>query len=92
MVEPTDTGHGHKSGRSCLPSLHRPLLGGVFPQSLVSFIRMIVAEVFTNQPAQMSFVEDDHMVQQFSAATPHPTFGNPVLPRTPIGRPDQFAP
>ncbi len=47
---------------------------------------MIIAEVFTNQPAQMSFVEDDHMVQQFSAASPHPTFGNPVLPWTPIGR------
>ena len=35
MAEPTDTGHCHKSGRICFPSLHRPLLGGVFPQPIV---------------------------------------------------------
>ena len=70
MVEPADTGHGHKSGRSCCPSLHRPPLGGFFPQPIMRAALVIVADVFMNQPAPMSFVEDDHMVQQFSAATP----------------------
>jgi len=91
MMDPTDTGHGHKSGQSCFPWLHRPLLGGVFPQPIVGAVLVIVAEVFTNPPAQMSCVEDDHRVQQLYAATPHPTFGNPVLPRTPIGRSNRRA-
>jgi hypothetical protein len=39
----------------------------------------------------VSLVEHDHLIQQFSAATTHPTFGNPVLPRTPIGRSNRLA-
>ena len=54
-------------------------------------IRMIVAEVFTHQPPQVGFIEDDHVIQQFSAAAPHPSFGNPVLPGALIGCSDQFA-
>jgi hypothetical protein len=52
---------------------------------------MIVAEVFTNQPPQVGFIEHHHVIQQFSAAAPHPSFGNPILPRALIGCSDQFA-
>jgi len=84
--------HGaYKSGRSSFPALHNPLLGAVFPQPIVRTVLVIVAEVFTSQPARMSCVEDDQRIQQFSAATPHPTFGSPVLPPTPIGRSNRLA-
>src|SRR5262252_6598982 len=33
----------------------------------------------------MLLMEHDHVVQQVSAATPHPTLGNSILPRTPKG-------
>jgi hypothetical protein len=39
----------------------------------------------------VGFIEDDHVIQQFSAAAPYPSFGNPVLPGALIGCSDQFA-
>src|SRR2546428_11705023 len=63
--------------RDGFPSLGRPLLGRVLPQSVVSLIRMIVAEVFTNQPAQVGLTEHDHVIQQLPPAAPYPAFGPP---------------
>jgi hypothetical protein len=34
------------------------------------------------QPLQISFIQDDHMVKQIPAAVAHPTLGNTVLPWT----------
>ena len=45
----------------------------VFPHPIVRVVLVIVAEVFMNRPAQMSFVEDDYMIQRFSAAAFRPT-------------------
>ncbi len=43
---------------------------------------VVVADVFAQESHQMPFVEYDHMVEQIAAATPHPAFGNAILPRT----------
>ena len=51
MVQSTHAGQGCNSAITCFPSLHQPHLGRVLPQSIVDPIRMIVAEVFTNQPS-----------------------------------------
>ncbi len=90
MVEPTDTGHGHKSGRGCCPSLRRPPLGGFFPQPIMRAVLVIVAEVFTNQSAQDE-LRGRRSHPAILCGNPHPTFGNPVLPRTPIGRSNRLA-
>jgi hypothetical protein len=43
---------------------------------------MIVADVIANQSAQVVFIQDDHMVQQFSSAAFDPTLRHTVLPGT----------
>jgi len=68
MVEPTHPRQSYKCAMTRFPSLYRPQLGSVLPQSIVDPIRVIVAEVFTNQPPQVGFIEHDHVIQQFSAA------------------------
>jgi len=41
---------------------------------------MVVADVFTHEPAQMSFVQHDDLVQHLPAATPYPSFRGSILP------------
>jgi hypothetical protein len=72
MVEPTHPRQGYKGAMTRFPSPYRPDLGRVLPHSIVDPIRMIVGEVFTNQPSQVGFIEHHHVIQQFSAAVPHP--------------------
>ena len=43
---------------------------------------MLVADVFSHQALQMPLAEDDHVVEQISAAISDPTLGDTVLPRT----------
>ena len=43
---------------------------------------VVVKDVRVQQPLQLSFIQDDHMVKQIPAAVAHPTLGNPVLPWT----------
>ena len=47
-------------------------LGRIFAQRIVDAVLMIVADVITNQPAEVTFIEDDHLVQQFPAAAANP--------------------
>jgi hypothetical protein len=55
-------------------------LSGVFAQRVVHTVLMVVAYVFTQEPAQMLFVQHDDMVQELSAATPYPSFRGSILP------------
>src|SRR3984957_10596128 len=43
---------------------------------------VVVKDVRVQQPLQMSFIQDDHMVKQIPAAVANPTLANPVLPWT----------
>jgi len=45
-------------------------------------IVVVVKDVCVQQPLQLSFIQDDHMVKQIPAAVAHPTLGNTVLPWT----------
>jgi len=64
MVEPAHPRQSYKGAMTRFPSLYRPDLGRVLPQSIVDPIRMIVVEVFTNQPSQVGFIEHHHVIQQ----------------------------
>ena len=43
---------------------------------------MVIANVLVHQALQMPRVEDDHMVEQISPATPNPALSNAILPWT----------
>jgi len=70
MLQPTHAGHGDNLEITSFPSLYRPLFGCVFPQSIVSSIRVTVAKVITNQLSRVGFIEHDRVVQQFYPAAP----------------------
>src|SRR5262249_2072079 len=91
MVEPAHARQTYNFTVTCFPSLDRPLVRRVFPQSIMNPILMIVAQVLTNQSSQVAFVDHDHLIEQFPPAAPHPSFRHPILPRTLIGCPNQFA-
>jgi hypothetical protein len=42
---------------------------------------MGVANVLRHEPLQMAFIEHNNVIKQPSAASAHPSFGNPILLR-----------
>jgi hypothetical protein len=46
-------------------------------------IPVVILDVCSQQPLQMGLVDSNQMVQQFAAATAHPTLGHAILSRTP---------
>src|SRR5271169_5571147 len=57
-------------------------VGRILPQSKMSSVFVVIADVFFQQPSQMSLVQNDHVVQQVSAHASNPTLGNAILPGT----------
>ena len=43
-------------------------------------ILLKVVDVFSEQPTQVPFVERDHVIEQLASTTPHPAFGDAILP------------
>src|SRR5262249_61376308 len=46
---------------------------------------MVIAQIFTHESFQMPFMQYDYVIQQVPSATPNPTLGDSVLPRTAKG-------
>jgi hypothetical protein len=44
-------------------------------------VLVVVADVLGHQPLQMTYVQNDDVIQQISSAISHPAFGDAVLPR-----------
>jgi len=49
-------------------------------QGKMSSVLVVITDVLIHEAFQMPFVENDHMVEQISAAVPDPTFSDTVLP------------
>jgi hypothetical protein len=75
--------------RSSLRPLDRTLQGTIHVQRPVRAPVLIIMEVPGQEPAQMSLVQDDHMLQAFAADTPNQPFDVGILPRT-LGGNDDF--
>ena len=45
-------------------------------------VLVVIADIFVQQPSQMPRIERDHVIEQVSSHTAHPTFGHPILPWT----------
>ena len=43
---------------------------------------VVVIDVFAEKASKVVFVQDDHVIEQFSAYAPDPSLGNPILPWT----------
>jgi hypothetical protein len=54
----------------------------VLSQSEMSSVFVVIADVFFQQPSQVSLVQNDHVVEQVSTHTSNLTLGDAVLPRT----------
>jgi hypothetical protein len=82
MIQAAEPGRGndlafHDCILFCYSSSRSLLL-----QSKMRSVLVVVVDVVVHQALQMSLVENDHMIEQFSAAAPHESLRNTVLPGT----------
>jgi hypothetical protein len=91
MMQSADPRHRHNSGPGRVASFDGSCDWRVFVQRIVDAVLMIVAEVLTNEPSRVGFIEDDHVIQQFPPTTAYSSFRNPILSGTLTGCPDQVA-
>ena len=85
MVQPTEPWQGLNLAFSSRADRYWPTCRRILLETQVRSILMVVAHVFCHESLQMPFVEDDHVFEQISSATPNPTLGDTVLPRTAKG-------
>src|SRR6516225_4230603 len=90
MMQAADAGYSHALGGPAGPAFDHPGVRRLLLQGIVNAIVVVILEIISNQPAEMGFVEDDHVVQQFPPTTSHPTLRHAVLPGTAIGPSDQL--
>ena len=62
----------------CGPTRRRSLR-----QSKMCSVVVIIADIFVHQAPDMTHVDDDHVVEEISAAVANPTLCDAVLPRAP---------
>lgn len=72
-LNPASVVRACSGGASFWRVLGQPQMGSVF---------VVVADVFAHESLQMPFTEHDHMIEQVTAAAPHPALRDSVLPRT----------
>ncbi len=86
MMEPTDPGNRHNLSGTA--GLNRSPLGGVLAQRKMRSGSVVVFEVRNKDPSQMSFIQDDHMVQAFAPHAADQAFRIRILPRASWRRDD----
>jgi hypothetical protein len=59
----------------------------LFLESTMNAIPVVITNVVSQQPLQMRWVDSNHMVHQFAAATANLPLGHSVSPRTTCSRP-----
>jgi hypothetical protein len=64
----------------------------LFMEPNMRSVFMVIGNVLTAQPQQMSLMERNDMIQHLSAAAAHPSLGDSVLPGTPDARPNRLDP
>ena len=74
------------------PRFGRPSARRLLIQSEMSSVVVIIANICEAEPYQMSLVQRDHVIQHLAAYAPHPSFRDPVLPRTASACPNSFDP
>ena len=62
------------------PLLDRTAIGSVFRERILNPILLVICDVFSQQPAEMAFIQRDDMVEDFPAGTSDPAFCDSILP------------
>jgi hypothetical protein len=88
VVQPADAWHSDDNALVCLLGLNGSTRRRLLVEPIVSSVFGIVMEVISTEPAQMGFVENDHVVQQISSAACHPSLRDPILPGALLGGAD----
>src|ERR1035438_9274547 len=91
MVQSAESGEGANLASHRRTYRGWPTCGRILRESEVRSIVMVVANILRHQPFEVLLIQDDHVVQQVSSATPHPTLSDTVLPRTAKGGADRLA-
>lgn len=84
MMQPAESLVRKNATRSCG---RNPAVRCSLPESEVGAIVVVVADIFGDQPSQMTFIQGNDVIQQIVAATTDPTLRHAVLPRTFEGSP-----
>ena len=84
MMQATGARHTHPTGGVGLPPFENTPRGRLFVQGIMNAIFVIVLEVLSSRPPHVRFVQDDHVVQQFSATASSPALRHAVLSGTAI--------
>ena len=69
MVQATEPWHRYHARPGRRPLLDWPLVGSVLVQRVVNSIFMIIPYVVTDYPAEVLFVQRDHVIEDFAAAS-----------------------
>ncbi len=72
MRESAQAGMGNDNRIRRRLRLHRAPTRRVLLQRIVDAILVVIAHVSTNEPAQVLFIQHDHMVEDLTATTAHP--------------------
>ena len=83
MVKPADSRQSDDSGIERGAVLRRSARWRI-PQLCVDPIVVVVVDVLSQETSQVSLVEHDLVIQQFTSNRPDPALRGPVLPRTSV--------
>ena len=82
MMQAAESRHGYDLAPG-LRATHRYTTGRrSLSQCKMSSVLVIIPDILIHKTFQMAFIENDHMVEQVSAATPYPALRDTILPRT----------
>src|ERR1035441_6323711 len=92
MVQSTESREGVDCALSARSDLDWSTGWRILRESEMRPIFMVVANVLGQHPLEVLLIQDDHVIQQVSSATPDPALCHTVLPRTAKGRAGGMAP
>src|SRR5664279_766812 len=64
---------------------------GVLPNSEMSPVLVVITDVLFQEPSQVPFIENDHVIEQVPPHTPDPSLRNSILPGTAECGPNRVA-
>ena len=88
MMEPADL--WKRNDLSAAAGLNWSPLGGVLAQRKMGSGSVVIIEIRNKYPSQMSFIQDDHVVQAFAPHAADQAFHIRILPRASWRRDDLF--
>jgi hypothetical protein len=84
-MEPTKSRQRHNFAAMPRNGCWSPTSGAILPQCEMSSVLVVIADVFIQQPTQVSAIQHDHVIKQIPSYATNPALRNSVLPGTSEG-------